>query len=419
MIKSKKVISIMLIILLVVGFITPSVYALTGSFNFTSNENSNIQGEDTFIYRNDCFKRSSFLGCSHLEALSAQVALASTSWYGENVDKYEIDYSQNSHNIVKMLNDMGFEDVSTNKYYTLEKEENSAGVAVGHRAITVDGKNYTLLAVIPRSAGYKQEWSGNFTVGDGDIHEGFKAARDEILRYVNKYIKDNSIQGNLKLWIAGHSRGAAISNMLGAFFAGGGIEYFGNKLSITPEDVYCYTFATPTTIKDGANKNTELSVAANRTDSKYVNDTPGEAFSYTKGGSVNVKSEIYGGIRNLVSSSDIFTMLPPTSWGFTHYGNDISSDHGKVTDEAMLEKLKEFSQYAFNKYNNGGNPNTFERKTFDLKTLKIVKDDGQYSAMDVNTLLKERLNGLTYKATTNKAYKDEDYQEILKAIAGT
>ena len=84
----------MLIILLVVGFITPSVYALTGSFNFTSNENSNIQGEDTFIYRNDCFKRSSFLGCSHLEALSAQVALASTSWYGENVDKYEIDYSQ-------------------------------------------------------------------------------------------------------------------------------------------------------------------------------------------------------------------------------------------------------------------------------------------------------------------------------------
>ena len=57
MIKSKKVISIMLIILLVAGFITPSVYALTGSFNFTSNENSNIQGEDTFIYRNDCFKR--------------------------------------------------------------------------------------------------------------------------------------------------------------------------------------------------------------------------------------------------------------------------------------------------------------------------------------------------------------------------
>ena len=112
-------------------------------------------------------------------------------------------------------------------------------------------------------------------------------------------------------------------------------------------------------------------------------------------------------------------MLPPTTWGFTHYGNDISSDHGKVTDVAMLEKLKEFSQYAFNKYNNGGNPNTFERKTFDLKTLKIVKDDGQYSAMDVNTLLKERLNGLTYKATTNKAYKDEDYQEIIKAIAGT
>ena len=417
--KLFKPIFISLIIILVLNIIIPSVYALTSKYNFTSNENSNIQREDSFLYRNDCFKRSSFLGCSHLEILSAQVAEASASWYGDNEDKYEVDYSQNAHNIIEMLKEMGFENVSTNKYYTLEKEENSASVAVGYRNIRVDGKDYTLLAIIPRSAGYKQEWVGNFTVGDGDIHEGFKAARDEVLRYVNKYIKDNNIQGNLKVWIAGHSRGAAISNMLGGFFAGGGIEYFGGRVSITPEDVYCYTYATPRTIKNGADKNIELSVSENRENSDYINDTPGDAFNYTKGGQVDTEDEVYGGIKNFISPNDIFPMLPPESWGFTYYGSEISSDHGKVTEEAILKELKEISNYAYNRYINGGNPSTFERKTFDLKTLSIIKDNGNYSSMDMNTFLKSRMNGLTYNCSTNKLYKDEEYQEALTSVAGT
>ena len=418
MYKSVKYIAVLIVIIMVLGALAPSVYAITGTYHFTSNEESNIQSEDKYTYRDDCFERSSFLGCSHLEILSAQVALASASWYGEEKDKYEIDYSQNSHNIVEMLNNMGFENVSTNKYYTLEKEENSAGVAVGHKTITVNNKDYTLLAVIPRSAGYKQEWAGNFTVGDGDIHEGFKSARDEILRYVNKYIKDNNIQGELKVWTTGHSRGAAIANMLGGFFAGGGIKYFGDNVSITPEDVYCYTYATPRPIKDGTDKNIELTVSANRTENEYKNDTPGEYFSYTEGGNVNVQSEVYGGIRNFLSSNDIFTLLPLETWGFTHYGNDIPSNHGKISEEAMLKELKDFSSFAYNKYKNGGDPNTFERKEFDLKTLKLVKDNGNYSAMDMSTLLNERLNGLVYKANNNTKYKEEGYQETLKSIAG-
>ena len=419
MFKNLKIVSLTLAFVLIFSILMPSVYALTDTYHFTSNEDKNIQCEDEFTFRNDCFKRSSFLGCSHLEILSAQVAEASVSWYGEKEDKYEVDYSKNGHNLTTMLTDIGFENVSTNKYYTLEKQENSAGVAVGYRTITVDNKDYTLLAIIPRSAGYKQEWAGNFTVGDGDIHEGFKSARDEILRYVNKYIKDNNIKGNIKVWTAGHSRGAALANMIGGFFAGGGIEYFGSKVSITPQDVYCYTFATPRVIKDGLSKNTELSVSANRTSANYTNDTPGESFTYTKGGTVNVKDNIYNGIRNLISPSDLFPMLPTDSWGCAHYGNDIPMDHGKVTTEAMLKELKKFSTFAYNKYLDGGDPSKFERKTLDLKTLSMVKDNGKYSAMDFNTFLKERLNGLTYNANTNKIYVDEGYQEVFKAIAGT
>ena len=128
--KSIKLVAILLVTVLVLNILIPSVNALTIKYNFTSNEESNIQSEDQFTYRNDCFERSSFLGCSHLEILSAQVAEASASWYGTGIDKHEVDYSNNAHNITEMLENMGFENVTTNKYYTLEKEENSAGVAV-------------------------------------------------------------------------------------------------------------------------------------------------------------------------------------------------------------------------------------------------------------------------------------------------
>ena len=127
---------------------------------------------------------------------------------------------------------MGFQNVKANEWYSHEKQENSFGVAIGSRQIVQGEKTYTLLAIFPRSAGYKQEWVGNFNVGKGDIHEGFKAARDEALRFSKKYIQDNNITGDLKVWIAGHSRGGAVSNLIGGFFAGGGIGYFGEKVRI-------------------------------------------------------------------------------------------------------------------------------------------------------------------------------------------
>lgn len=421
-----KVISLFTIIILLLNILIPSVITLaanaddsqviSGTYQYTSNEISNKQLEDSFEYRDDCFTRSSFLGCEHLETLSSQVAISSGSRYGLEEDKYEIDYSNNAYNVENFLRKMDFKDVSTNKYYTLEKEENSGAVAVGHKDIIASGKTYTLLAVIPRSAGYKQEWAGNFNVGDKGIHQGFKAARDEMLRYVKKYIQDNNIEGNLKVWIAGHSRGAAVSNMLGAFFAGGGIEYFGNNVSITPEDVYCYTYATPRTITANIDKNIELSVEGYRGGEEYSNDTIGDSFSYTKGGKVDPQGKVYGGIRNFISPYDIITLLPFEAWEYTRYGTDISVDHdGKVSESAMLKELKEVSTYAYDKYVNKSGPNLFEKMTFDTSTLKLVKDNGNINLKD---FAKDRMDGLAYKVNSIDTYTNQDYQEGMKAVAG-
>lgn len=422
----KKALSIFLALLLLIwsfptralAMETDSSFVTDGSYSFTSNEGSNIQAQDTFEFREDCFMRSSHLGCCHLYELSASAALASTSWYGDEVDPYEVDPSDNARNIKDMLDAMGFEDVETNAYYTLEKLEDSAGVCVGHQQVEAFGKTYTLLAIIPRSAGYKREWAGNFTVGDGDIHEGFKEGRDEILRYVKSYINEHGITGSLKVWTTGHSRGSALANILGGFFAGGGIDYFDGVVSITPEDVYCYTFANPTVIKDGASKNEELSVAGAR-GGVYKNDTLGEAYTYTSGGTVDVNDSIYAGIRNYPLSYDVITMLPPEEWGFTLYGQTLPADgDGAVTVENMLAELATISPFAYDKFINGGDFRSFTWTTFDVENLELVTDESM-PAGSMEEFMKERIAGLIYHAPTSQDYATNGAQDTLQAVAGS
>lgn len=419
----KKFISLLLIFIISFILFQENVLAqnnnsqeiITGNYQYSAIEGNNKQNQNTFLYKDSDFTKSSYIGSKSLEVLSIQVAGASLSWYGEGLDKYEIDSSRNDYNIKNFLTAMKFNSLESNKYYNTEKKENSVGVIIGHKTIVQNGKEYTLLAIIPRSAGYKQEWAGNFTIGDGSMHEGFKSARDEIIRFTKEYIEKNNIKGNLKVWTTGYSRGAAISNMVGGFFAGGGIEYFGDTVKITPQDVYCYTIGTPSSIKDGTSKNTELSVSANRQGQDYVNDTVKEAFNYTKGGTVSVNDSIYNGIRNIISSDDAFALLPPEVWGFTRYGKVIPSDQGLYSEEEMLKELNSISEYVYNAYTSNGKRNSFSEKSFDLKTLSIIDKNSNTSQID---FFKSRLNALTTKIGTNKIYNDK-YQEALKSTIGT
>ena len=271
-----RLLSVFLALVLVLGCLPAAALAAgseEGVYQYTSNENGNKQETDDFQWY-DSFTRSSFEGCDHLRLLSAQVAISSASYYGAEEDAYEQDHSDLGRNVKAMLTAMGFEDVEANAWYAAEAQENSAAVAVGHRSIEADGKAYTLLAVIPRSAGYKQEWAGNFTVGSGLIHEGFKAARDEDLRFVKQYIGAHGITGDIKVWISGHSRGAAVANILGAKLT----DRFG------ADSVYAYTFATPRTVRG---------------------DYPA-----------------YDNIFNVINPCDMVPMLPLEAWGFERYGID-------------------------------------------------------------------------------------------------
>lgn len=397
---------------------TDASYVTAGTYAYTSSERKNIQERDAFAFREDCFMRSSFLGCDHLMLLSAQAAIASASRFGEEVDPYEKDPSDSGYNSKKMLTDMGFEDVETNRYASLEKLENSMGVCVGQRKIRAFGNNYTLLAILPRSGGYKQEWAGSFHLGSGSVHEGFKAGRDEVLRFVKQYLAQHAIRGNVKVWIAGHGRGGAIANLLGGFFAGGGITYFGDTVSITPEDVYCYAFAAMNTIREGADLAEALSVGGGR-GGTYANDTPGESFLANAAGTVNPQDEIYGGIRNYAMDYDCLTYLPLREWGYTCYGSILDITEGLLADR-MIDEMASVNAFVYDKLKNGGDCRVFREREINPATLSVIDKEGGSSGTEgMASYVRRLVTGFGKRlGADNQEYVDSGAQDAMGAFAG-
>lgn len=387
---------------------------ITDEYEYSSLEGSNKQLTNTFVYRDADFTRSSYIGSKSLEVLSIQVASASLSRWGMNEDPYEVDYKENDYNIKSFLNKMNFNNIKSNTYYNSEKKANSMGVILGSKRIIQDDKEYTLIAIIPRSAGYRLEWSGNFNIGNKSIHQGFKEARDEVLRFTKKYINDNNINGSIKVWTVGYSRGAAISNMIGGFFSGGGIDYFDNVVDITPEDVYCYTIGTPASIKDGMSKILELSVGGKRESEDYINDTEGDFYQYLGGGILDLSSDNYKGIRNIVFKTDAFAKLPPSSWDFTRYGAVIPADEGLISEEETLNDLKTISETTYNMFTTNGSINKFKSKKLDLDNVEIIDDKD----IDQLEFIESRINALTNLNPTNEFFFN-NYEDALRSAIGT
>ncbi len=416
---TKRIISLVLCAALVAssffGTAQANSQGVSGTYQYSAFEGSNKQSTDSFEYHDECFQRPSSMGCRHLITLSAQAAISSRSRFGENEDKYEQNTSNGAQNVKAFLSNMGFEDVEANEWYSHEMQEDSVGVSVGHRTINANGKTYTLLAIIPRSAGYRQEWAGDMNVETGNIHKGFKEARDEALRFTKQYINKHNINGDLKVWIAGHSRGGAVSNVLGGFFAGGGISYFGNSVSITPDDVYCYTFATPRTIIPDASNNEVLSVDGARS-GVYIYDTPGEAYQFTGGGIIEPVDDVFNGIRNYPFPYDIVTYLPFDLWGYTYYG-DICEYEG-VTEDMMKEQLKALDENVYEKYEKDSSPSGFHEKTFDIANLSVTDVPlGLSGEEGMIYFIQERLiQGIQHFDTVDK-YVDDDYQEALRSYS--
>ena len=371
---------------------------MTSNFGEQIGEN---EYDDNCFYSDYWFVEDSY-------NLNYELALMSSMAGGAS---YSTAVDNNGGKIAKMLEDTGFSNIQKNQYYSQGvKLENSIGVIIGSKSIkNWRGKEYTLLAVFPRNAGYASEWAGNFNVGTSGIHKGFLEARDEMLRYMKSYISSHNITGDLKVWSSGYSRGAAVANLFGGFLAEDS-GYFGSDVKISPNDVYVYTIGAPASITANATKAEALSVSGPRGEG-YL-DTNVSAYSYAGTGTINPTADQYKCIHNFVAVGDYVTKLPAATWGFTRYGVTESVNYG---EEKMLEYLEVLSPETALKFQSGKNFATqTSLQTFDLEKFELSNLNKKMSADEI---ISERINVLMGIAGSREDTIKAGYIDVLRDVA--
>lgn len=250
----------------------------------------------------------------------------------------------NGQNIKTALNDMGFENYEYHKYGELLYSQKSDGTVIdntshdseysnkyngeyspywiAHKSITVGGTDTKLVGVFIRGTSGK-EWYDNFEAGTSKKHKGFSTAADKLYADLKTYIDSNGLSnGNTRILITGHSRGAAVANLLGAKIDDEGIGGISPYVSADNEGgtdrVWTFTFACP---------NTSNEKRDNRLSRKYLN------------------------IVNVVNPEDFVTKVIPSKWGYGRYGityvlpSSTTEDNKDESGETGFKSVVNYKKY--------------------------------------------------------------------------
>lgn len=179
----------------------------------------------------------------------------------------------------QIFTDIGFEILSQKNYDKDNADPSHTSaytVAKGRAEIGGEMKDLLIVAIRGTNAG---EWYSNFNFSnsgsdDTVYSENFLESAGLISLELLPIFIENP---DTPILVCGHSRGAAVANLLGMLLN----ETRGQ------ENVYCYTYATPTT---------------------YRGEEPKEGCE---------------NIFNIINPCDVVPMLPVSGWGFYRVGNDI------------------------------------------------------------------------------------------------
>ncbi|MBQ4463682.1 MAG: Ig-like domain-containing protein [Eubacterium sp.] len=237
----------------------------------------------TWIYKDSWFTESSTIYERELARLSATLCWASTPARDKSDE-------EQSFYLRRCLTALGFGDFYVNDDYKKKPDKMTFGVAYALKTVKKGKKRYTLIAVVPRSSGYGSEWVSNMTLGYGPVdHEGFTRAKEILLEGLTKYLSDQSVKGDIKLWFAGHSRGAGTCALAEAYLADHP-ESLPDEISLQREDIYGYNLST-----------IHAAAFSSQEDRDHM-------------------QKDYPFIHNIELPYDIFKELIPSYYGFDRYG---------------------------------------------------------------------------------------------------
>lgn len=307
----------------------------------------NMSGTDTpvrYVYSDKYFEKSSIIKDSDvnynydLAALSA--IIANCSGYSsrvktENGQPNPEAAENQSKNIQTILREIGFENIEINDDYTEDGNPFTTGVLCATKKINVNGQEYTVLGIFPRSFGYTMEWANNGVIGaEGDAQGPSEQTQKKILDFVKNYVKEKGVTGDLKIWSTGVSRGGGLSMLTSAYIDNelgnnGTTESLFNVdgLKLTQDDVYTYTFGAPNW---GFKENTRESSGDKKT--------------------------VYNNIHNFAANYDILYKLFSGNWGLEHYGYDrtLSTQEAQNNMKLMKDQYSALLEMTVDELNKTG-----------------------------------------------------------------
>lgn len=366
-----KILSLVLSIVLIVTSVTfmPAKAETIQKKSFKFSRMMEVKDELTsdYYYSDSYFVDSAYNYNPHLATMSMCAACASS---GNTMS--EPVYSGLSKDIEDLLKANGFDTFYINDDFNAEPRKDSIGFMFAKKTIKVGKDNYTLIAVNFRNANYGKEWYSNVDVGPDKTHAGFSAAADKAHTALGNYIRENNIDENVKIWITGYSRGAAVSNLLAQTLDDNG---FIGKVSVEASDIYAYTFATPT-------------VTAENT----------------------YKKPLFKNIYNIVSKYDVVPQVVPEQWNWHRFGEDIylpsKVDAGYAAKKARAQKFLDLFLKG-------------DQIVYD--TLPGYKLDIDLSEMKINILpttpqdVEDTINAIV-TALTGSIESSADFDEVKSAV---
>ena len=246
-------------------------------------------------YSDSYFSHPSTEYDAHLATLSILMTKFSMNPGGPGNKENAYWYEHQPDRVEDFFKAIGFDNFAANEDYRSRTRFDSIGVAAASRKI--DG--YTVIAVVPRSGGYFLEWGNNVWLGDGTksdyMHEGWYNAANKLISFLKEYVEKNGITGKVKLWMAGYSRGGAVTNIAAGLLDNSvseGAIPLGDGATVRNEDLYAYTFEAP----QGANVNSKTVAAP--------------------------KGSLYDNIWNIINPNDLVPKVAMAQYGFTRFGRD-------------------------------------------------------------------------------------------------
>ncbi len=255
----------------------------------------------------------------------------------------------------------------------INADDDISAMRIGHKKITFGKKTYELIFVTVRGTDDSiEEWSSNFDVGyygseytdinntkeweNYDNHKGFDVTANRLYKKITEYVANN-VDNNAEkiIYITGHSRGAAIANILGTKFS-----------DSTDYTSFTYCYATPnTTTSENYNK--------------------------------------YKSIFNIVNDDDLVPKLPLYTWDFRKYGQTYSASIHNSYERHGFDPLGKSWESMFGEdYNDNG------------YLIDTISKFGKiaYSRKDLYTYSNDKATVYTYKNVSCSSSKT--IQEIEK-----